>query len=486
MREIYVGRDGHRWPFSKGLVIESLLNADIAPEPGAAVARSVEQHLLDHDLRLVSPEQLQGILVTFVREELGDVYADRVAAQTPTFHDIAVTGGAGTLPFSRGVLARSLEDVGLAPREAFAVASRVDRVLRQGGVRHVTADELGTITEETLANTLGESWRHTYRFLRHHRGRLGVVDEGGVIVPFSKGILAQSLLAAGLSHDHARKVARETQQRLRAKDPGDRRTVTREHLTNVVEDILRREVGEDAAVRYHLLRALRRPGRPIVLLLGGVSGTGKSFLASEIAYRLGIPRIVSTDSVRQVMRAMVPPSLLPTLHASTFNAWEALLEPGEPTPAHPTRDLLIAGFREQVAQVSVGLKAVIERSIEEGMSVVVEGVHVAPGYLMAEPFPGALVVPILVTVPDVDEHHRHFEARDAAPGARRMSRYVRYFEEIRMLQAYLLDLAARTDVPTLPSASLDVAADHAVDIVTQRVLTMLEEDPLPSAAEPSA
>lgn len=473
MRELYVGNESHRWPFSKGLVIESLLNAGVSAEAGTAVARSVEQYLLDHDLRLISPDDLRGIVADLTREQVGAREASLVEAQTPAFADIVVKGGAGELPFSRGVLARSLEDVGLSPREGYTVASRVDAKLRQAGAKRVSAVEVGNLTEEVLSEVLGDEWRLTYRFLRNNRGRLGVVDEAELVVPFSKGILSQSLLAAGVSPEYARRVARETQQRLRGKET---RTVTREALAETVEGILRRDLGDQVAARYRLLRAIRRPPQPIVLLLGGVSGTGKSFLASEIAYRLGIPRIVSTDSVRQVMRAMVSPALLPTLHASTFNAWEALLEPGEVVPPHPSGEQLIAGFREQVAQVSVGLKAIIERSIQEGTSVVVEGVHAAPGYLMAEPFPGALVVPMLVTVPSEDEHRRHFESRDQEPGHfRPLSRYLQYFQEIRVLHEYLFDLAARTDVPTLHALSLDEAADQAVEIVAQRVLSLLEQ-----------
>ena len=470
-----MGTPAHRWPFSKGLVIESLLNADLPVEAGAAVARSVEQYLLDHDLHLTSPEGLKRVVVDLTREQLGEDAARRVEKQTPAFFDVTVRGGAGELPFSRGILARSLEDVGLSPREAYRVAGEVDARLRRAGHTDVPSAEVGQLTEDVLGDLLGDHWPHTYRFLRNNRGKLGVLSETGKAAPFSKGILSQSLLAAGLTSEYARKIARETQQRLRGSE--SRRTVTREALAETVEDIVRREVGEQEAARYRLLRALRAPPRPIVLLLGGVTGTGKSYLASEIAYRLGIARVVSTDSVRQVMRAVIGRDLLPTLHASTFNAWEALLEPGEARPEHPSQAQLIAGFHEQIAQVSVGLRAVVERSIQENTSVVVEGVHAAPGYLVADTFGDALVMPLLVTVPDEAEHRRHFEARDLQTGAGRpVSRYLRYFQEIRVLHDYLLALAQRTGVPTLHARSLDEAADQAVELVTGRVLAALSAE----------
>ena len=176
----------------------------------------------------------------------------------------------------------------------------------------------------------------------------------------------------------------------------------------------------------------------------------------------------------EVMRAMVSRELVPGLHASTFNAWEALWPPGEPRPERPSRGALLAGLRDQVQQVSVGLGAVVRRAIEEGTSLVLEGVHLVPGYLRAADFAGALVVPMLVTLPDEAEHRRHFESRDRETAASRpLHRYMAYFDEIRTMQDYLEELARREDVPLLDGLTLDESAEQAVDVVLRRVMAAL-------------
>ena len=38
--------------------------------------------------------------------------------------------------------------------------------------------------------------------------------------------------------------------------------------------------------------------RPLIVLVGGATGTGKSTVTTEVAYRLGITRVTSTDFVR--------------------------------------------------------------------------------------------------------------------------------------------------------------------------------------------
>ncbi|WP_034385411.1 ATP cone domain-containing protein [Deinococcus sp. YIM 77859] len=470
--ELAIGTARHHWPFSKGLIVESLLNAGASGAVAAAVARRVELHLRNARRFLVSPAELQALMVEVARDVAGDEVAQAAARQTPAFVDILVRAKKGTLPFSRGVLARTLEDTGLAPRDAYGTASEVDVRLRQAGRREISVPELDALTEETLAERYGEHLRLTYRFLQRNRGRLGVVNgEGGTPVPFSKGILVQSLLAAGVPPDVARKVARVTQRDLRGNED---RVVTRQAIREKVEALLRDEVGPDVSARYRLLRVIRHPPRPLVVLLGGVSGTGKSYLAAEVAYRLGITRVIGTDAIREVMRAMVSRELVPGLHASTFNAWEALLPPGDSRPEKPTRAELLAGFRDQVQQVSVGVGAVVRRSIEEGTSLVLEGVHLVPGYLRAADYAGALVVPMLVTLPDEAEHRRHFELRDQETAASRpLHRYMRYFAEIRVMQEYLEELARREDVPLLDALTLDESADQAVDVVLRRVMAAL-------------
>lgn len=125
------------------------------------------------------------------------------------------------------MLARTLEDAGLSGKDAYATASVVDVRLRQQGVTSLSAEEIDNRTEAALAERYGEHLRLTYRYLRHNRGKLGVLGEGSSVPsPFSKGILVQSMLAAGVTPDVARKVARVTQRDLRGRDdrviPGTR------------------------------------------------------------------------------------------------------------------------------------------------------------------------------------------------------------------------------------------------------------------------
>jgi len=57
---------------------------------------------------------------------------------------------------------------------------------------------------------------------------------------------------------------------------------------------------------------------------------GKSTIAAHVAERLGIVRIVPTDSIREAMRAFFSETLMPSIHYSSYEAGKAVRIPVAP------------------------------------------------------------------------------------------------------------------------------------------------------------
>jgi hypothetical protein len=71
---------------------------------------------------------------------------------------------------------------------------------------------------------------------------------------------------------------------------------------------------------FRIACTLREQRTSVAVLLCGTSGTGKSTLAALLAARLGISTVVSTDSIRHMMRSFSSESEDPLLWASTYEA----------------------------------------------------------------------------------------------------------------------------------------------------------------------
>ena len=197
---------------------------------------------------------------------------------------------------------------------------------------------------------------------------------------------------------------------------------------------------------------------PIVLLIGGATGTGKSGVATEIAHRLGITRVTSTDFIRQTIRAYFTHEAMPSIHYSSFEAAAARVpaETGDPT---------LDGFFDQTRSVLVGVEASVARALAEGWSMVIEGVHLVPGLAPAQ-IDGALVIHAVMHIESEDVHRMRFHVRDSATGGvRAMDKYLSRFEEIRSIQDAIVSIAARTGVPVIESTDPHRATNEVMELV---------------------
>lgn len=72
----------------------------------------------------------------------------------------------------------------------------------------------------------------------------------------------------------------------------------------------------ETLVHFCVASDLKERRRCLILLFGGTSGSGKSTLASLMASRLGISTVISTDSIRNMMRGAQPANEVGSLVSS--------------------------------------------------------------------------------------------------------------------------------------------------------------------------
>jgi len=275
-------------------------------------------------------------------------------------------------------------------------------------------------------------------------------------LPYSRGLMARALMAVGVAPDRAYALARRVGDDLAARGSD---SVELERLGDLAVETLGEVEGTEAVRQLRRYQDLRELDLPIVILVGGATGTGKSTVATEIAYRLGITRVTSTDFIRQTMRAFFSHEFMPSIHYSSFDAGNAVRDADDP---------LVAGFLDQSRNVLVGVQAALTRALQEGWSMVLEGVHLVPG--MLQPLDErALVSACVLKIEDETAHAQHFFTRESGAD-RPMAKYLDHFAEIRRLQRFLVGRAEREGVPVIENES----ADRATRAVAELVLSAAE------------
>lgn len=272
-----------------------------------------------------------------------------------------------------------------------------------------------------------------------------IVVHKGHGLPYSKGLLAQSLQATGLSPERSFALARVVESRLAERGEHEIGVAA---LHTLCEEVLDAEEGDVAVRRYRDWRRLDRLDRPLVVLIGGTTGVGKSTVATMLAARLGITRVIATDVIRQVLRAFFTSEAMPDVHHSAFEAGG------------------VAGYREQAEHVGTGIVAIVERAAAEAKPMVVEGVHVVPGALSPALRERCVLVEALIAVEDPEVHRSHFSHR---PATRPAERYLAGLDEIRALQDHLVAQARAEGVAVVENESLDGTIARLMALVLDAV-----------------
>jgi 2-phosphoglycerate kinase len=236
-------------------------------------------------------------------------------------------------------------------------------------------------------------------------------------------------------------------------------------LRRVIYRCLSEHCSQKAADRYLSWRRFENSGMPLIILIGGVTGSGKSTISSELAYRLDIAGHQSTDMMREVIRSYLSPQMLPTLKYSSFEAWRGLPGSVDETGSG-IENKVITGFLSQLAAMKLGLGATIGRAIGERQHLILEGVHVVPTELNLDVKQGeAVVIPIMLASMKKELLNKQLKRRGRENNTRQASHSLEHMDEIWELQSWLLAEADKAGVPIIENWYIENTVRAALDLV---------------------
>ncbi|KAI4385477.1 hypothetical protein MLD38_003499 [Melastoma candidum] len=289
--------------------------------------------------------------------------------------------------------------------------------------------------------------------------------------------------------------------------------VRRETFLDVVCSTLAeyKYVGPNQRADLVLACRIREKKESVTVLLCGTSGCGKSTLSSLLAGRLGVTSVVSTDSIRHIMRSFMDEKQNPLAWASTYHAGECLdpvavaeakakrkakkkagvscfdlkdvtsdgstvkekpacvtsdgaIATAASTDLISAKQMAIDGFKAQCEMVIESLDRLITGLEEQKESVIIEGVHLSLNFVMGLMKKHPSIIPFMIYIANEEKHMERFAVRakymtlDPAK-----NKYVKFFRNIRTIQEYLCNRADKHLVPKVNNTNVDksVAAIHA-------------------------
>lgn len=203
--------------------------------------------------------------------------------------------------------------------------------------------------------------------------------------------------------------------------------------------------------------------KPYVILIGSASGIGKSTIASELAKELGIKHLIETDFIREIVRGIIGPDYAPALHKSSFDAYTTLKD--KQRYDGNKANLIDAGFEEHASFVIPAIEKVIKRAVDDYDDLVIEGVHLVPGFLDIEKFKKDASIHFFVLTADEEVHKERFVKR--AMKIKRGGKHLEYFKENRIINNYLVKQALEHRVPVINNME--------INDTKKRMLTLIKE-----------
>ncbi|EPS65360.1 hypothetical protein M569_09418, partial [Genlisea aurea] len=418
----------------------------------------------EFEREMAATDAAPKLLYIAVADGVGDIEAAIVKKDSPASR------------YTRSVLQSTLQLMGCKPRHAFKISQRVFEMMKL------------ECTMEKLASAFSE-------LISEDRHRVYPEQQDHHIWCDKDGLKSSSIWKDWTKTKLFELYKRRTTV-----------VVARKKFLDVVCEALSeyKYLGPNQRADLVLACRIRERKESVTVLLCGASGCGKSTLSALLAGRLGITTVVSTDSIRHMMRSFVDEQQNPLLWASTYHAGE-YLDPVAVAEAKAKRkakklsgvsttatslakdessseagksegsstiqgdvigrkQMAIEGFKAQSEMVIDSLDRLITAWEERRESVVVEGVHLSLNFVMGLMKKHPSIIPFMIYIGNEEKHLERFAVRakymtlDPAK-----NKYVKYIRNIRTIQEYLCKQADKHLVPKVNNTNVDksVAAIHA-------------------------
>jgi 2-phosphoglycerate kinase len=136
----------------------------------------------------------------------------------------------------------------------------------------------------------------------------------------------------------------------------------------------------------------------------------------------------------------------------------------------PIYNKTIIGFEEQARLVVSGIESVIARALTEGISIIVDGVHILPSIMDPKLLKSPNIIPVFLHLSNAEDHMKRFHERAKTKVMRKpLEDYLDHFDGIRIIQDHLLEQARLHSIPLIENMLIEATIRQVLDIVFERI-----------------
>jgi 2-phosphoglycerate kinase len=154
------------FPYSKGILSQSLISSGLSMEQANQVATEIEELFHSQKTGKVTSEELRTITAGIIAKRFNNELAQAYLSISRGPKTLQVQFKDYSLPFSKSILSQSLMASGLSPETAFAVSARIQRELDREKVHSIAHDRLRQLAGKVLADEFGKVYARNYLLWR--------------------------------------------------------------------------------------------------------------------------------------------------------------------------------------------------------------------------------------------------------------------------------------------------------------------------------